>query len=111
MSGDAVNELVRMSEACWWLMHRSRGRVLVRLTLLLPLGGVVVGEVNQHHPGNTEGHATSEECAARRRAGSSRGVHSGYVRVSEESSVYWSFVRWTRCLQAESSHVVMSVLR
>jgi hypothetical protein len=48
---------------------------------------------------------------AHRRAGSSCGVHSGYLRAFEESSVYWSFVRWTRWLQAESSHAVMSVLR
>lgn len=39
----------------------------MRLTLLLPLGGVIVGEVSQHHPGNTEGRATSEVCAARQR--------------------------------------------
>ena len=90
--------------------------MLVRLTLLLPLGGVVVGEVNQHHPGDTEGNtekgrAISEECVARQRLGSSCGVHSGYLLAFEESSVYWRFVRWTRWLQVESSHVVMSVLR
>ena len=39
----------------------------MRLTLLLPLGGVIVGEVSQHHPDNTEGRATSEVCASRQR--------------------------------------------
>jgi hypothetical protein len=93
MSGDAVDGLVQMGEACWRMMYRSRGGVLVRLTLLLPLGGVTVGEINQNYPGNTEGRATSEECVARRRAGSSCGVHSGYLRAFEESSVHCSFVR------------------